>query len=110
MKPAVEVTQLESESGPSTQPEAPSSFLNASPSPHPRCLFKLVLHFHACRMPRHLSFNISVLKAFPSMENDVTGESGCVLTDVFAFTGLDRMTSIDDNDLSTMNCWQSFRR
>ena len=55
-------------------------------------------------MLRDLSCNISVLKAFPSMENDVTGESDCVLTDVFAFTGLDRVTSIDDNDLSTMNC------
>lgn len=55
-------------------------------------------------MLRDLSCNISVLKAFPSMENDVTGESDCVLTDVFAFMGLDRVTSIDGNDLSTMNC------
>lgn len=52
-------------------------------------------------MLRDLSCNISVLKAFPSMENDVTGESGCVPTDVFALTGLDRVTSIDDNELLT---------
>lgn len=52
-------------------------------------------------MLRDLSCNISVLKAFPSVENDVTGESGCVPTDVFALTGLDRVTSIDDNELLT---------